>query len=132
MVSPLVTTTYTMTADGSAGNGTCSATVTLDYKPVARPSMIEIWDGFFYIKGGSVRILLKIMRRRILTYRGVLVLAAIVAAVLLLTFFHGGWLRAVKPAPQKSSYLFLLDFDYSCFRYSVEPNAPCQHQGLPK
>ena len=35
-VSPLVATTYTMTADGTGGNGTCNATVTVLSKPVVR------------------------------------------------------------------------------------------------
>jgi hypothetical protein len=53
---PLVATTYTMTADGTGGNGTCNATVTVVSKPVARPAMVEIWGGFFRQTGGSVRI----------------------------------------------------------------------------
>jgi hypothetical protein len=55
-VTPLVATTYTMTADGAGGNGTCNATVNVTTPPVERPSMVEIWGGFFRQKGGSVRI----------------------------------------------------------------------------
>jgi len=45
-----------MTADGTGGNGTCNTTVFVNVPPVARPSMVEIWGGFFRQSGGSVRI----------------------------------------------------------------------------
>jgi hypothetical protein len=46
---------YTMTATGN-GTGTCFATVIVG-GPVARPSMIEFWGGFFRQMGGSIRII---------------------------------------------------------------------------